>query len=68
MSPNVPGFQSFFSFLHNFVLAKLASSSIRVKEEYCCNMDVHACVCIIGFIIHNSVHNSVCMKLPYVTP
>ena len=31
MSTHVPGFQSFFSFLHHFVLAKLATSSIRVK-------------------------------------
>ena len=27
----MPGFQSFFRFLHHFVLANLASSSIRVK-------------------------------------
>ena len=27
----MPGFQSFFRFLHHFVLAKLATSSIRVK-------------------------------------
>ena len=31
MSTHVPGFQSFFRVLHNFVLAKLADSSIRVK-------------------------------------
>ena len=28
----MPGFQSFSGFLHTFVLAKLVSSSIRVKE------------------------------------
>ena len=28
MSSNVPGFKSFFRFLHNFVMAKLATSSI----------------------------------------
>ena len=27
----MPGFQSFFRFLHHFVMVKLASSSIRVK-------------------------------------
>ena len=33
MSTHVPWFQSFFSvFLHRFVLAKLATSSIRVNE------------------------------------
>ena len=31
MSTHVPGFQPLFSFLHHFVLAKLATSSIRVK-------------------------------------
>ena len=31
MSTHVPGFQSFFRFLHYFVLAKLATTSIRVK-------------------------------------
>ena len=31
MSTHVPGFQSFFRFLHNFILAKLATSSIRVN-------------------------------------
>ena len=30
MSTHLPVFQSFFSFLHHFVLVKLASSSIRV--------------------------------------
>ena len=33
MSTHVPGFQFFFSFLHHLVLAKLATSSIRVKNE-----------------------------------
>ena len=33
MSTHVPGFQSFSSFLHQFVLAKLANSSIRVKPK-----------------------------------
>ena len=33
MSTHLPGFQSFLkSFLHHFVLAKLATSSIRVKS------------------------------------
>ena len=34
MSINVLGFQSFFIFLPNFVLANLATSSIRVKMHY----------------------------------
>ena len=34
MSTHVPGFQSFFMFFfHHFVKAKLATSSVRVKEE-----------------------------------
>ena len=31
MSTHVPGFQSFIRFLHDFVLAKLATSSITVN-------------------------------------
>ena len=34
MSTHVPGFLIFFQFfLHHFVLAKLATTSIRVKEQ-----------------------------------
>ena len=32
MSTHVPGFQSFFVFLHHFVLATLATSSIGVNN------------------------------------
>ena len=32
MSTHVPGFQSFLRFLHHFVLAKLATTSIRVID------------------------------------
>ena len=35
MSTHMPGFQSFFRFLRHFVLAKLATSSIRVKNMKC---------------------------------
>ena len=31
MSTHMPGFQTFFRFLHHFVLVKLVASSIRVK-------------------------------------
>ena len=31
MSTHLPGFRSFFRFLHLFVLTKLVASSIRVK-------------------------------------
>ena len=31
MSTHMPGFQSFFSFLHHFVLAKLATTSVGVE-------------------------------------
>ena len=31
MSTHLPGFQSFFRFLHHFGFAKLATSSIRVN-------------------------------------
>ena len=30
----MPGFQSFFRFLHHFVFAKLATSSTRVKDMH----------------------------------
>ena len=42
MSTNVPGFQSSFSvFLHHFVMAELATSSIRVNEpNYTCTMSL----------------------------
>ena len=33
MSSHFPGFQSFFRFLHHFVLNKLATTSIRVKHK-----------------------------------
>ena len=33
MSTHLPGFQSFYGFLHHFVLAKLATSSIRVNSR-----------------------------------
>ena len=35
MSTHMPGFQSFSSFLHRFEMAKLATSSIRVKASHC---------------------------------
>ena len=31
MSTHLPGFRSFYGFLHHFVLGKLATSSMRVK-------------------------------------
>ena len=34
MSTNMLGLQSFFSFLHNSVLAKLATNSIRVNTKF----------------------------------
>ena len=33
MSTHVQGFQSFFRFSHHFVLAKLATSSIKVETD-----------------------------------
>ena len=45
MSTHLPGFQSYFICFHHFVLAKLATSSIRDKESSCnmsgieCNPD-----------------------------
>ena len=33
MNTRVPGFQSFFCMLHHFVLAKLATSSIKFKMQ-----------------------------------
>ena len=34
MSTHMPGFQSSYSFLHNYVLAKSATSSIRVMDGF----------------------------------
>ena len=34
ISTHVPGFQSFITFLHHFVIAKLATSSIRVNQKW----------------------------------
>ena len=34
MNTHMPGFQSFFCFLHNFVLAKLATSSSIMVNDY----------------------------------
>ena len=40
MSTHVPGFQSFFFFFfHHFVLAKLATSSIRGEVASCTSID-----------------------------
>ena len=33
MNTHMPGFQSYFIFFHHFILAKLATSSIRVKSN-----------------------------------
>ena len=49
MSTHLPGFQSFSGFSHHFALAKLASSSIRVKE---------LCVCR-GIVSVSSLHGDV---------
>ena len=38
MSTHLPGFQSFSRFLHNFVLAKLATSSISCHNYLCLNL------------------------------
>ena len=38
MSTHVPGFQSFFRFFASLVLAKLATSSIRVKVSSGCQV------------------------------
>ena len=34
MSTHMPGFQSFFRFLHHFVLVKFATSSIKVNRYF----------------------------------
>ena len=41
MSTHMPGFQSVFSFMCHFVLAKLASSSIRVEVWWYVQSDCH---------------------------
>ena len=49
MSTHVPGFMSFFMFLHDFLLTKLASRSIRVNlMQY-----------IVYYVIH-IIHVHVC--------
>ena len=42
MSTSVPGFQSFSGFVHHFVLASLATSSIRVNS-YLSEYDMKFC-------------------------
>ena len=42
MGTHLPGFQSIISFLHHFVLAKLATTRIRVMKGMCGNMLVCA--------------------------
>ena len=55
MNTHMTGFQSFFRFLHHFVLAKLATSSIRVtttppigyqNRQAVRGVIVPACVCL----------------------
>ena len=43
MSTHMPGFQSFSGFLHHFVLAKLATSSISVNTHKPAQKDSHLC-------------------------
>ena len=76
MSTHVPGFQTFFSFfLHYFVMANLATSSIRVKCVVCkdtvtmlsSQTSVHAvCVRKRFFVrsIVGSLYMSVCLAPP----
>ena len=57
MSTHVPGIQSFSAYLHHFVLAKLAASSIRVKTG-------------IHFVTHIQVFRNIllrfCNKYAYI--
>ena len=50
MSNHMPGFQSFLAFLHNFLLAELASSSIRVKRQLKLGIQVVYLLVIYSFI------------------
>ena len=60
MSTHVPGFQSFFTFLHNFPLPKLATSSIRVKLCSCALL----CVCFwYKWVKHNDHGPLTCLCL-----
>ena len=52
MSTHVPGFQSFFRFLHHFLLAKLATASIRVNHLVLFVLSCHHCVSTGHFIDH----------------
>ena len=58
MSTYMPGFQSFFRFFASFVLAKLATSSIRVKEFLDTLMNVEVVVMVKGrtYLYTNRVH------------
>ena len=66
MNTHMPGFQSFFVFilfLHYFVLAKLATSSIRVKyfgNYFClCSMVI---VCVFECTLNELLY--VCRSVP----
>ena len=56
MGTHMPGFQSFSAFLHHFVLAKLAASSIRVKNDTLNLLGVCVCSSRVLAAIRNSAH------------
>ena len=60
MSTHIPGFQSFFRFLHHFVLVKFCTSSIRVINYMC--SETSRCERFLG----PSFFNAYEMRTPYV--
>ena len=46
MNTHVPGLQSFLVFLHHFVLAKLATSSIMLIRLSCIYSSNGTCICL----------------------
>ena len=60
MTTHVPGFQSYFKFLHHFVLAKLATNSIRVLEKLYQN---EKCTCVVLMVLCWHCGNTVFARL-----
>ena len=65
MSYRVSGFQSFFSFLHHFLLAKLVTGSIRVKSIL---VSIDHKKLIIRYQLRRMIKEQKCIPIPKINP
>ena len=65
MSTHVPGFQAFYRFLHHFVLAELATSSIWVKMDKKVKDDLPCCTLQSGVEIYRLDYSYFIIDVPY---